>query len=330
MNRVQKKCLWGSTAAHGLLVLLTVAGSGFLAARRPPQSTQLLVMVPDRLVEEALAGGGGDPQGSQEAAAPRVAPPAPAPEPPPVQPPQPTPEPVVKQPVVQPPEPQREVPTPTPVQEKTPTEPEPKESRKPVKPVKPAPQQAKAVDSSPPKRPAAKKQPIALDPSALKPTVRSTSKDASKEASEKAALALAQTRARQKEDARRQLIAGVANSLQGRLSSGGVSAMPFGPGGESYANYGLFVLSLFDSAWRAPEEVSDDSATVKAKVVIARDGRVISATIVGRSGVSAVDKSVQAALDRVNSIGKPFPDGAKEEQRIFYINFNLKAKRALG
>ena len=321
MNRVQKKCLWVSTAAHGLLLLLMVAGSGFLAARRQTESLPVLTMVPDRLVDEALAGGGGDPQGIQEAAAPIVPPPASTPQPPPLPPPQSTPKPAVKQP-----EPQPEAPAPKPIPEKAPAEPDFKEPKKIPKPAKPTVQQTRPADTSPPKKPPVKKTPIALDERALKPTVRAPSKEAAQKS-----LAAAEARARQAEDARRQRINGTVSSLQAKLSSGGVSAaMPFGPGGESYANYGLFVVTRFDRAWRAPEEVSDDSATVKAKVVIARDGRVISATIVGRSGVSALDKSVQAALDRVDSIGKSFPDGTTDEQRTFFINFNLKAKRALG
>jgi hypothetical protein len=38
---------------------------------------------------------------------------------------------------------------------------------------------------------------------------------------------------------------------------------------------------------------------------------------------------VQRTLDRVTFVA-PFPDGAKEKERTFIINFNLKAKRMLG
>ena len=87
--------------------------------------------------------------------------------------------------------------------------------------------------------------------------------------------------------------------------------------------------TYYDQAWIDPEEVSDDDATVEVKVVIARDGRVISDSIIKRSGIPALDKSVQNALDRVEKL-PPFPEGAKEAQRTFIINFNLKAKRLLG
>ena len=44
------------------------------------------------------------------------------------------------------------------------------------------------------------------------------------------------------------------------------------------------------------------------------------------SGVPALDKSVQKTLNDVKSI-VPFPEGAKDHERRFDINFNLKAKR---
>ena len=68
---------------------------------------------------------------------------------------------------------------------------------------------------------------------------------------------------------------------------------------------------------------------MKVKVVIARDGSVITDAILKRSGIPALDKSVENALNRVRQL-PPFPEGAKDAQRTFIINFNLKAKRLLG
>jgi fido (protein-threonine AMPylation protein) len=42
-----------------------------------------------------------------------------------------------------------------------------------------------------------------------------------------------------------------------------------------------------------------------------------------------VDHSIQATLDRVTFVA-PFPEGAKDSQRTFIINFSLKAKKLLG
>ena len=98
---------------------------------------------------------------------------------------------------------------------------------------------------------------------------------------------------------------------------------------ESYANYAAAVKSKYESAWIPPEDTANDDANVKVSVTIARDGSVITARILDRSGDGKVDASVQRTLDRVTFVA-PFPDGAKEKERTFIINFNLKSKRMLG
>ena len=102
-----------------------------------------------------------------------------------------------------------------------------------------------------------------------------------------------------------------------------------GGGGPSYANYAQVVKSIYTHAWIAPNGVDDDEATAKVSITIARDGTVISARLIRTSGNAAVDRSVQATLDRVTFIA-PFPEGAKESERTYKINFNLKAKQLLG
>ena len=147
----------------------------------------------------------------------------------------------------------------------------------------------------------------------------------------------AKARAKAEGDARRratQQLESRLNSAYQSLSknlSSGTTIEPLGPGGEPYADYGQVVKSYYDQAWIDPEDVSEDAATVKVKVVIGRDGSVNSDSIMKRSGVPALDKSVQNALDRVRLRGlPPFPEGAKESQRTYIINFNLKAKRLVG
>lgn len=98
---------------------------------------------------------------------------------------------------------------------------------------------------------------------------------------------------------------------------------PFVPG-EDYARYGHLVNTYYDQAWIDPKAVSEDAASVKVKVVIGRDGTVISAPIESRSGIPALDRSVASALNRVRLRGlPPFPEGAKESQRVYIINFKL-------
>ena len=61
MDRTQKKCLVGSTLFHGFLLLLLVFGSAFFVAKEKPLNLPRINVVPSRLVEDALAGGGGNP-----------------------------------------------------------------------------------------------------------------------------------------------------------------------------------------------------------------------------------------------------------------------------
>jgi len=108
-----------------------------------------------------------------------------------------------------------------------------------------------------------------------------------------------------------------------------VETSPGTGGGPSYANYKQVVGSIYFQAWQVPDDVNADAATAVATVTITREGNVISARLIRSSGNAVVDRSVQATLDRVKFIA-PFPEGAKEQQRTFTINFNLKAKQLLG
>ena len=102
-----------------------------------------------------------------------------------------------------------------------------------------------------------------------------------------------------------------------------------GPGGEAYVNYAQWVKTVYEDAWQIPSDLLDQDSTAKVIITIARSGDVLSARIERRSGNSTLDKSVQRALDKVKFVA-PFPSGAKEEQRTFTINFNLKAKLLSG
>jgi TonB family protein len=131
-------------------------------------------------------------------------------------------------------------------------------------------------------------------------------------------------------EARRRALAfdRVTHSLDSNLSGSTDVSVP-GPGSQSYANYGQIVKSIYENAWNPPDSADNDEASPKVRVVISRDGSVISAHIIEPSGDKALDESVQRTLDRVTFI-RPFPDGATENERSYIINFNLKAKRMLG
>lgn len=321
-QRLQTKCLLGSVAFHGLLLLLLVLGSGFVTDRTPAtEPLALLTFIPDRLVDAPFVGGGGTPAAPPESANPPTA----QPEPPRVEPNPPPPakpvEPSVKPPAPQPREPEAK----------------PKPDKKPAKPPKPLPEKPAKPEAAPdpePRKPVPKHK---IEVNKVLTERRDTARERERarraaeeaEAAEAAEAAAAADRARRAAEARRSQFNNALSGLQNRFSSSTGISVP-GPGGESYANYGLFVKSVYDWAWRAPEDVADGSATVRVRVTIARNGKVVRTEILSKSGVAALDRSVVEALGRVDTIGRPFPEGAREEQRNFILRFNLNARRAAG
>ena len=305
MNRLQKKCLIASLALHALLCVILLVGPAFLSSNKKGPDQATLEVIPAKIVD-SLFSGGGNPNAKTPPTAQRVAQPLP-----PVQP-------TLRQTAT--PEPK---PKPPEIKEQV------IEERRPV---------------------VEKTKPVAetVEKTAHKPEIKVSTeivnRGADKETEEKAraeakakAQAEARARARTEADARRRTAEKIEARLNGAFESisknmsSGTTIEPLGPGGEAYADYGQVVKSLYDQAWIDPGEVSDDAATVKVKVVIARDGEIVSDSMVKRSGIPALDKSVQNALDRVRARGlPPFPTGAKESQRTYIINFNLKAKRLVG
>ena len=79
-----------------------------------------------------------------------------------------------------------------------------------------------------------------------------------------------------------------------------------------------------------PDLASKDHA-VTVEIVVASSGRIVSHRIVSRSENMRMDRSVQNAFDKVKQQGlSSFPQGARDDERTFMIEFNLKAKRLVG
>ena len=289
MDRLHKKCLLGSTCLHVFLALLVVVGSAFFVQQDRVIAQPKIRVVPTRLIDAALAGGGGNPQvapseDQQKGDTVKPLPPAPPPEP--------------KQVVAAPkPEPKVEPPAPRP------------------EPVKPKTQPvAKAVDKP--------KATPAAEPLVLKPAIRSNKEKIKAQADAQA----------QERSAKAQELAKKFGKAEQSLRSGftkGTKVEVWGTGGEAYAGYDALVKAIYDDAWDVSDSLTDDDSTAKVEIIIARAGHVISARIIRRSSNSLLDKSVQRALDKVKFVA-PFPEGSRDEQRTFTINFNLKAKRLLG
>jgi TonB family protein len=291
MSRLQKKCLIATTGFHLLLVLTLVFGSTLFVAHSKTDDTHVLTVIPDKLIDEAFSSGVKSAQ-----------PPAPNPDPP--QPPQP-----IQQTQPAPPQPpQPQVPD-LPKHVEPPPEPE--------KSQKLSPDDLKTVDQ--PEKTAKSPHKITVNKDVV---TRSTQKTPETSARDKA-------REQQRLNAQRnQALLTAIRNIDSKSSKGTVVDMP-GASSAAYANYMDAVASLFYDAWTPPENVANDDAIAKVRILIGRDGTIISARIIGPSGDPSVDASVRGALDRVSSV-PPFPEGAKDSQRSLILNFNLKTKRMYG
>ena len=111
----------------------------------------------------------------------------------------------------------------------------------------------------------------------------------------------------------------------GGLTASGDTESAYSP---SVINYLQTVLGAYDAAWYPPREIEEGGSIVTVRVKVARSGNILSAVISKRSGIPALDQSVQRAFERVRSLN-PFPEGSKDLERTFKIDFNLKAKREI-
>lgn len=313
MNRLQKKCTVASVLMHVVLLLALLVGPLFLMAEKRSNDLPILKVIPGHLVDDAMFGGG----------SPTAPPPATPAVETPARPPAPLPTPVVIEPV-----------KPAPAVE-TPPKPlvdPPKERNKPAPEPEPVVVKEQSVKPTVPKS----KPTIKVD-TKITPRTPKEVADARTKAVEEEAKAAERAQAKAAADARRKAIQNFASRLDGAESSlkanlsTGTTVEIQGPGGAAYANYGQAIKSIYDAAWIAPTEASEAATGVRVEVVIARDGTVISDRILKRSGDSALDRSVQNALDRVSGSRLPaFPSGNTESRQTFIINFNLKEKLEAG
>ncbi len=298
MSAFHHRCLLVSAAFHAALLGLLVLGPAYTPSRPPVDELPLLDFVPTRLVDEAFFGGGSPGQRT---------PPAPAP----VQPAAAT------------------APAPPPALPRVAAPPSPPESRRPEPP---RPPREEGIDLNPPAPPpAATPARRGIQPNLKPVTQRSASHAASEHADDRAA----ERPPRSSSPARwSQSVRHAMSSLSQGLSSStrieGVGAgSGDGTGGESYANYAQFVKTFYDRSWIRPLEIQDRSLTVQVRVVIARDGHVISSRIEKPSGHSVLDQSVARVLERVTFVA-PFPEGARESERTYRIHFVLNADALTG
>ena len=313
MTRLQKKCLAYSLGLHGLLVV-TVFFSAAFRTRPEESDLQVLSIIPANLLDRAGAGGG-TPVAS-------VAPPQPLPPQP--LPPQPQ---VVPRLETPPPkaQPHEALPTPAP----TPAPP-PKHAEPPApepEPVETPHESAIAVEHKPAKP--RHEIHVSYEPaSSLTKNKKALEKARAEQAAAAAAATAAaeQRRLRRVEDSLSQLASGVQSSSAEKTV---VDVPGIGGGGEAFAGYNDAVYNIYYHAWITPDSVPNHLKTPVTRIVVARDGSILSAELISPSGEAALDKSVERALRAVKSL-PPFPAGARDDQRVFKIYFNLDAKKASG
>lgn len=199
-------------------------------------------------------------------------------------------------------------PKPTPPKPK-PTPPDPVPPKpKPAEPVKPKPKPVKVVKPKP--KPSKPKIKVNLNSTVRRPDTQKI----------KAQQAAAE-RARKAEAKRRAALNESLNNLDSKLS--GRTSVNVPQGRYAAANYESLIRRKYVDATIHPGTISGDPV-VKVRLVIARSGNVISARIIGTSGLASWDRAVQKALDRVKRIA-PFPAGMSGAKKTFNLNFNSRS-----
>jgi TonB family protein len=159
-----------------------------------------------------------------------------------------------------------------------------------------------------------------------KPTRNTRPKSSDNSEAEARATAAAQRRTASEIS---QAFSGLATAINKGTAKAEVFDLPGQGGGAAFADYRTVLFNAYYNAWNCPHDVENDLATVEVKIVVARNGSIVSAEITKKSSDASVNRSVQRALDNVRQL-PAFPDGANEDQRSFKLRFNLKAKLSLG
>ena len=203
-------------------------------------------------------------------------------------------------------------PTPAPTKPTPPkqTPPEPKPKPPDPTPPKPKPKPVEVVKPKPKPKPVKPKIKVNLKSTMRQPDTQKV----------KAQQAAAE-RARQAEAKRQAALKQSLNNLDSKLS--GRTSVNVPQGRYAAANYESLIRRKYVDATIHPGTISGDPV-VKVQLVIARNGNVISARIIGVSGLASWDRAVKKALDRVKRIA-PFPAGMSGAKKTFNLNFNSRS-----
>tara|TARA_R110002096_G_scaffold135954_3_gene288231 strand:+ start:3616 stop:4584 length:969 start_codon:yes stop_codon:yes gene_type:complete len=97
-----------------------------------------------------------------------------------------------------------------------------------------------------------------------------------------------------------------------------------GNSGQSLNDYHFIVQSAFRSNWAQPRSImtAGKKYRVKARVAIARDGRILSAQIVQSSDHPQMNETVATALSAVRNV-PALPSSVQSDPYEIYLNFDL-------
>lgn len=318
MNTTEKKCFIASAAGHGLLVLVILLAPAFFVPEKRPDEP-LLTLIPSAILDELRPSG--TPGVAPHEMRTMVTPPPPPPPPPPTP----------AQPQVE----QRKVErTPEPEPEPEPR-PAPKRVQTDIPKIEPEPK--KAASKKAPTKSEPKKSGVKVDLTTSKTVQLSKNKSESKSDSKSKADSKAREDQRRKYDLLAKNLDSQTRAIDHAIlglknnPSGSTQIYVPGDGNGIYASYSQYVKSVYDAAWVFRDDIADLRISVKATIKVARDGTVINASIDrdGKSGNAVLDKSVLDVLRRVKFI-HPFPEGSKDVERTFELNFNPASRRATG
>ena len=91
--------------------------------------------------------------------------------------------------------------------------------------------------------------------------------------------------------------------------------MPGQGGGEAFVGYETVIYNVYYHAWITPDSVADRLAATDAKIVVARDGTILSAEIISKSGEPALDRSVGKSIaggDQIAAVSRLRPRRATQ------------------
>jgi TonB family protein len=119
-------------------------------------------------------------------------------------------------------------------------------------------------------------------------------------------------------------VGGIHSKLSENLSGETTITVPGpGGGGEVWIGYATYLKSFYEVRWRRPSSLPAPVAYVGVSITVARDGRLLHAEVLDKSGIRELDASVNEVIQRHRQL-EPLPPGSTDSERTFRIKFRLE------